>query len=136
MDMKDQRFGIEVEMTGLTRQQAAQVAAEHFGSSVHFDGTYYGIYSTLDSEGRQWKFMSDGSIDTQKKSGRQIVSADSDYSVEMVSPRRMPLHALPKAWTPGTAGVVEGEVVIAKLDSLKALELVLQPQPKAKGSKA
>ena len=30
--------------------------------------------------------MSDGSIDTQKKSGRQIVSADSDYSVEMVSP--------------------------------------------------
>jgi len=86
MDMKDQRFGIEVEMTGLTRQQAAQVAAEHFGSSVHFDGTYYGIYSTLDSEGRQWKFMSDGSIDTQKKSGRQIVSADSDYSVEMVSP--------------------------------------------------
>ena len=81
MDMKDQRFGIEVEMTGLTRQQAAQVAAEHFGSSVHFDGTYYGIYSTLDSEGRQWKFMSDGSIDTQKKSGRQIVSADSDYIV-------------------------------------------------------
>ncbi|MDO5506346.1 MAG: M20/M25/M40 family metallo-hydrolase [Pseudoxanthomonas suwonensis] len=46
----------------------------------------------------------------------------SSASVEMVSPRRMPMHALPKAWTPGTNGTVEGEVVIAKLDSMKALE--------------
>lgn len=46
----------------------------------------------------------------------------SASSVEMISPRRMPLHALPKAWTPGTDGVVEGEVVAVKLDSLKALE--------------
>lgn len=86
MDMKEQRFGIEVEMTGLSRQAAAEVAAEYFGVPVHYDGTYYGVYSTLDNQGRKWKFMSDGSITTQRKEGRQIISAGSDYSVEMVSP--------------------------------------------------
>ncbi len=38
-------------------------------------------------------------------------------SVLMLDPRPMPLHALPQAWTPGTNGPVEGEVVLAKLDS-------------------
>ena len=31
--------------------------------------------------------MSDGSIDTQRKSGGRIVSADGEYSTEMVSPK-------------------------------------------------
>jgi len=35
----------------------------------------------------------------------------SHASVEMLSPRTLPLHALPKAWTPGTNGPVEGEVM-------------------------
>jgi carboxypeptidase Q len=38
-------------------------------------------------------------------------------SVEMLSPRAFPLHALPKAWTPGTNGPVEGEAIAAKLES-------------------
>ena len=37
--------------------------------------------------------------------------------VEMLAPRAMPLHALPRAWTPGTAGPVEGDAVFAKLDN-------------------
>ena len=36
-------------------------------------------------------------------------------SVLMLGPRPMPLHALPKAWTPGTNGPVEGEAIFAKL---------------------
>ena len=43
-------------------------------------------------------------------------------SVLMLGPRPMPLHALPKAWTPGTAGPVEGEAVFAKLDSKADLD--------------
>ena len=35
----------------------------------------------------------------------------SSASVEMLGPRVLPLHALPKAWTPGTNGPVEGELV-------------------------
>jgi hypothetical protein len=86
MDMKEQRFGIEIEMTGLSRQRAAQVLSEYFGRPASFDGGYYGEYSVLDSQSRRWKVMSDGSIKTEKKEGRQIVSADNTYSVELVSP--------------------------------------------------
>jgi len=46
----------------------------------------------------------------------------SDAGVEMLSPRVMPLHALPKAWTPGTSGPVEGEAVFAKLQNKADLE--------------
>jgi hypothetical protein len=86
MDMKEQRFGIEIEMTGLSRQKAAQVLSEYFGRPASFDGGYYGEYSVLDSQSRRWKVMSDGSITTERKEGRQIVPADNTYSVELVSP--------------------------------------------------
>lgn len=46
----------------------------------------------------------------------------NDASVEMLSPRVMPLHALPKAWTPGTNGAVEGEAIRVKLESKADLE--------------
>jgi hypothetical protein len=86
LEMKDQRFGIEIELTGLSRLRAAQVLAEYFGTPVSHDGGYYGIYSVLDGQSRRWKVMSDGSITTEKKEGRRIVPADSTYSVELVSP--------------------------------------------------
>lgn len=86
MDMKEQRFGIEIEMTGITRKAAADIAAAYFGTAAHFDGTYYNTYSALDSQDRIWKFMSDASITPQKKSGRQTVAATDDYKTEMVSP--------------------------------------------------
>ena len=86
MDLKDQRFGIEIEMTGVTRQQAAEVAAEYFGTRSSYVGSYYDTYAALDSEGRQWKFMSDSSIESQRREGQGRVSAGSEYRTEMVSP--------------------------------------------------
>jgi hypothetical protein len=86
MDMREQRFGVEVEMTGLTREAAATVAAQFFHTDPNYDGSDYKIYSAIDQEGRKWKFMSDGSIKCQQKEGDRRVSADSDYSVEMVTP--------------------------------------------------
>lgn len=46
----------------------------------------------------------------------------SDASVEMLSPRTLPLHALPKAWTPGTQGPVEGEVMEVAIKKLADLD--------------
>jgi len=43
-------------------------------------------------------------------------------SVEMLGDRVLPLHALPKAWTPGTDGAVEGELVQVKIDTLADIE--------------
>lgn len=85
--IQDQYFGTEIEMTGITRQRAAEVVAELFGTEAIYEGAYYGIWSARDREGKKWKFMSDGSIDTQRKSGGRIVSADREYSTEMVSPK-------------------------------------------------
>lgn len=46
----------------------------------------------------------------------------TDASVQMLSPRTGPLHALPKAWTPGTNGPVEGEVMIVTIKKVEDLE--------------
>jgi len=43
-------------------------------------------------------------------------------NVEMLSPRAFPLHALPKAWTPGTNGPVEGDAIAAKLETKADLD--------------
>jgi Iap family predicted aminopeptidase len=48
-----------------------------------------------------------------------------DYShsrVEMVSPHAVPLYAIPKAWTPGTNGPVEGDAMIVSIKSKDDLE--------------
>lgn len=86
MDLREQRFGIEIEMTGLTRQRAAEVIAEHFGTSRCSGGTYYDEYYALDGEGRKWKVMYDGSINCQRRLNGRRVPADGSYSVEFVSP--------------------------------------------------
>lgn len=86
MDLKDERFGIEIEMTGITRQRAAQVVAEYFNTRSTYLGTYYDTYAALDSSGRQWKFMSDASIQSQRKEGQYKIPASSEYQTEMVSP--------------------------------------------------
>jgi carboxypeptidase Q len=39
----------------------------------------------------------------------------ASYSVTMTAPRTLPLTAVPIAWTPGTNGVVNGEVVFAPI---------------------
>ncbi|HTM70717.1 MAG TPA: peptidase, partial [Luteimonas sp.] len=48
-----------------------------------------------------------------------------DYShsrVEMVSPHAVPLYAIPKAWTPGTNGPVEGDAVVVSIKSKADME--------------
>ena len=41
IDLKEQPFGCEIEMTGLTRQQAAQAVARLFGTQArHTRGSY------------------------------------------------------------------------------------------------
>jgi hypothetical protein len=80
--MLETQFGIEIEMTGITRAQAANIAADLLGGTAHTGNRCY----ATDARGRRWNFVYDGSIKRQKKAGRQIVSADGEYSVEMVSP--------------------------------------------------
>ena len=82
MDMREQKFGIEIEMTGITRQRAAEVMAAYFSSEASYDGGSYEVYSVRDAAGRRWKVMYDSSIEAQKKGGGY---AGSEYKVEFVS---------------------------------------------------
>lgn len=84
--MLETRFGIEVEFTGITRTQAAKVAAEFLGGRIESGNDYYNTQKVIVPDGRVWKFMSDGSIRTQKKERGRIVEAGREYSVELVSP--------------------------------------------------
>ena len=84
--MLETRFGIEVEFTGITRTQAAKVAAEFLGGRIESGNDYYNTQKVIAPDGRVWKFMSDGSIRTQKKERGRIVEAGREYSVELVSP--------------------------------------------------
>lgn len=84
--MRDLRYGIEIEMTGLSRGKAAETLAGFFGTRAEHTGGGYDAYAVRDAQDRVWKLVSDGSIQTQKKVRGQTVAADSTYSVELVSP--------------------------------------------------
>ncbi len=86
--IKDQCFGVEVEMTGITRRQAAEALAAYFGTSVHYCGTYYDAWGVTDPEGKVWKLMSDSSIRAERKTadGYETVGR-GEYQVEMVTPK-------------------------------------------------
>lgn len=73
--MKNQTFGVEIELTGITREKASQVIADYFGTESFYIGTYYDTYGAMDYKGRTWKAMSDSSI-----------RIDGGQAVEFVTP--------------------------------------------------
>lgn len=64
-EMKKQTIGVEVEMNNITREKAARLAAEFFGTGC-FENTAgrngYCTWSAWDESGREWKFQKDVSI--------------------------------------------------------------------------
>ena len=85
-DFLKSNFGIEIEMTGITREKAAKVVADHLEGTIEEVHDYYKTLKITERDGRVWRIMYDGSIKCQKKTGGQKVSASSEYSVELVSP--------------------------------------------------
>ena len=69
---KKQTIGVEVEMNSITREKAARITAEFFGTG-RYEYTArrngYETWSAWDEQGREWKFQKDVSIagpDSQK----------------------------------------------------------------------
>lgn len=84
--IQTQNFGVEIELTGITREKAAKTIAQYFGQNYRHTGGSYDTWTAYDREGRIWKAMSDGSIRrTRKVDGRQV-PADWKYSCEVVTP--------------------------------------------------
>ncbi len=83
--LKNQLFGVEVEMTGITREAAAKIVAEVLGTAPGTpDGTCYKTRVIKDMAARKWKIMRDSSIEPiRNDNGR---SSLDEYRVEFVTP--------------------------------------------------
>lgn len=87
VSIQSQNFGVEIELTGITRSEAARVIAKHYGTSnVESGNDYYRSFFAVDTKGRKWRCMSDSSIYTQKKVHGETINASSEYSCEVVTP--------------------------------------------------
>lgn len=83
--IKNQLFGVEVEMTGITREKAARLVAEVLGTvSSHPESNCYHTRTIADQAARKWKIMRDSSI-TPIRNDDTIEPLD-EYRVEFVTP--------------------------------------------------
>lgn len=76
--VKSQTFGIEIEMTKISRARAAEVIARHFGTTVRYtartDGYDCRRIAMSDGPGRDWKVVSDVSIEDIAANQTEVVS--------------------------------------------------------------
>lgn len=83
--IKNQLFGVEVEMTGITREKAARLVAEVLGTvPSHPESNCYHTRTIADRAARKWKIMRDSSI-TPIRNDDTIEPLD-EYRVEFVTP--------------------------------------------------
>ena len=64
-EMKKQTIGVEVEMNNISRDRAARIASELFGTNRYSNTAArngYQTWSAWDAQGREWKFQKDVSI--------------------------------------------------------------------------
>ena len=83
--LKDQKFGVEIEFTGMTKRKAADVIARYFGTSnkPYFKGI--SCFKPIDKSGREWKITNDSSISARDENNN-FIGDDDDYCCELVTP--------------------------------------------------
>ena len=82
-EMKKQTIGIEVEMNNITREKAAKIAAEFFGTGRYQNTAFrngYCTWSAWDADGREWKFQKDVSITGPDSEKCELVTPILHYS--------------------------------------------------------
>lgn len=83
IEMKLQTIGVEIEMCGITRENAAKLAAEFFGTGRYeytaIRNGYY-TWSAWDTDGREWKFSRDVSIIAPDPEQTELVTPILVYS--------------------------------------------------------
>ena len=83
--LKNQLFGVEVEMTGITREKAARLVAEVLGTTPsHPESNCYHTRTIADLAARKWKIMRDSSIEAIRNDGTS--EPLDEYKVEFVTP--------------------------------------------------
>ena len=85
--MKNQTIGVEIEMTGITKAEAAEVAVTFLCGRITREYDGYDTYNIIAPDQRIWKIMNDASIKTMKNTKGKLKGVNNkDYSVELVTP--------------------------------------------------
>ena len=82
-EMKKQTIGVEVEMNNITREKAASLAAEYFGTNQYSNTAGrngYMTWSAWDADGREWKFQKDVSISGPDSEKCELVTPILTYA--------------------------------------------------------
>lgn len=82
-NLKNQTIGVEIEMNSITREHAAGITAEFFGTNrtEYTDRRNgYRTWSAWDSQGREWKFQRDVSISGADAEKCEMVTPVLNYS--------------------------------------------------------
>lgn len=82
-EMKKQTIGVEVEMNSITREKAAGIAAQFFGTGRHeytAGRNGYMTWSAWDAQGREWKFQKDVSISGPDSEKCELVTPILTYA--------------------------------------------------------
>ena len=83
--MRWKKYGIEMDMTGITRKAAAEILAEQFDTKVVFCLSDNG-YNVPDQNQRLWRILPSDSIKAEKYNGEKVVGANYMYQVKLLSP--------------------------------------------------
>lgn len=82
MDMKEQKFALEIRVTGITRKKTAQILSEQFNTNFLYEGGSGFIYSFNDNLNRKWRIVKDDSIKEQTVNS----PANQNYRVKIITP--------------------------------------------------
>lgn len=81
--MKNQKYGVEIELVEMDRPTAVKLMAELFGTNNYRTGSS-GNYA-IDAKGRTWKAISDGSLQPSNGKSCEIVTPILNYEdIELV----------------------------------------------------
>ena len=83
--MRWKKYGVEMDMTGITRKVVAEILAEQFDTKVVFCLSDNG-YNVPDQNQRLWRILPSGSIKAEKYNGEKVVGANYMYQVKLLSP--------------------------------------------------
>ena len=83
--MRWKKYGVEIDMTGITRKAVAEILAEQFDTKVVFCLSDNG-YNVPDQNQRLWRILPSDSIKAEKYNGEKVVGANYMYQVKLLSP--------------------------------------------------
>ena len=73
--MKTQKFGVEIELVDISKAEAVKAMAEVFGTNRYSTSSNY----AMDTQGRQWKAVFDGSLNSASGKSAEIVTPILGY---------------------------------------------------------